>query len=121
MSVPSGNNSLSWLSVFSFEYWSSRFDKKGFRLACLPSNSWIVLEYQRVLWLVNAVSLFGNRSIQMSQSSNMFSRMLGLFPDNKFIVLLTIRAIVIHFHRSIFMSLTAMSSLTEVATVTFEK
>src|ERR1700678_2510244 len=105
MSVPSGNNSLSWLSVFSFVYWFSCFDKKGFHLSCLPFNSWIGLEYQSVLWLVNAVSLFGNRSIQINQSSSMSFRILGLFPDNMFIVSLTIVSmscpIVIHFCRSI--------------------
>src|ERR1700678_631223 len=121
MIVLSGNRILSWLLVLSSMCRFGRFDKKWLCLACLPFNFWIGLEHQRVLWLVNAVSLFGNRGIQISQSSNMSSRMLGLFPDNKFIVSLTIHAIVIHFRRSIFMSLTAMTSLTEVAAVTFEK
>src|ERR1700678_4113236 len=119
MSVPSGNKSLSWLLVFSSVYWFSRFDKKKFHLACLPFNFWIGLKYQRVLWLVNAVSLFSNRSIQINQSSSMSFRILGLFPDNMFIALLTIVsmscAIVIHFCRSIFMTLTVKTSLTEVA------
>src|ERR1700678_3532140 len=115
MIVSSGNRILSWLLVLSSMCQFGRFDKKWLCLACLPFNSWIGLEHQRVLWLVNAVSLFGNRGIQISQSSNMFSCMLGLFPDNKFIVLLTICAIIIHLRRSIFMS------LTEVAVITFEK
>src|ERR1700678_3470461 len=101
MIVWSGNKILSWLSVLSFVYWFGRFDKKGLHLACLLFNFWIGLEYQRVLWLVNAVSLFGNRSIQINQSSSMSFRILGLFSDNMFIVSLTIVsmscAIVIHF------------------------
>src|ERR1700678_1443435 len=122
MIVSPGNKILSWLSVFSVVYRSGCLDKKRLCLACFfLFNIWIGLERRRVLWLVNVVFLLGNRSIQIGQSSNMFSNMLGLFPDNKFIVSLTIRAIVIHFRRSIFMTLTAMTSLTEVAAVTFEK
>src|ERR1700678_3241074 len=100
MIVLPGNKILFWLSAFSVMYRSCCFDKK--RLL----NFWIGLECQRVLWLVNAVSLFGNRSIQINQSSSMSFRILGLFPDNMFIVSLTIVsmscAIVIHFCRSIF-------------------
>src|SRR5271168_4776600 len=125
MIILSGNRILSWLLVLSSMCRFGHFDKKWLCLACLPFNSWIGLEHQRVLWLVNAVSLFGNRGIQISQSSNMSSHILGLFLDNGFIISLTIifmsRAIVIHFRRSLFMMLTAMTSLTEVAVVTFEK
>src|ERR1700678_1830849 len=121
MVVSLGNKILFWLSVFSVMYRSGCSNKKRLCLACFPFDIWIGLECRRVLWLVNAVFLLGNCGIQISQSSNMSSHMLGLFPDNKFIVSLTIHAIVIHFRRSIFMSLTAMTSLTEVAAVTFEK
>src|ERR1700678_2509142 len=123
MIVLPGNKILFWLSVFSVMYRSGCLDKKRLCLACFPFNSWIGLEHQRVLWWVNAVSLFGNCGVQISHSSNMSSRILGFFL-NKFIVLSTIismsRAIVIHFCRSLFMTLAAMTSLTEVATVTFE-
>src|ERR1700678_3309275 len=121
MIVSPGNKILFWLLAFSVVYRSGCLDKKRLCLACFPFNIWVGLECRRVLWLVNAVFLLGNRGIQISQSSNMSSHMLGLFPDNKFIVLLTIHAIVFHFCRSIFMMLTAMTSLTEVAAVTFEK
>src|ERR1700678_1445859 len=123
MSVPLGDKSLSWLSVFSPVYLSGWFDKKRFCLVRFPFNIWIILKYRRVLWLVYAVFLFGERSIQISQSLNTFIRILGLFPNN--IVLLTVIfmscAIAIRFCRSISATLTVMSSLTEVATVTFEK
>src|SRR5271168_1282179 len=121
MIVLPGNKILFWLSVFSVMYRSGCLDKKRLCLACLPFNIWIGLECRRVLWLINAVFLLGSRGVRISQSSNMSSHMLGLFSDNKFIVSLTIRAIVIHFCRSIFMTLTAMMSLTEVAAATFEK
>src|ERR1700678_2012785 len=94
-------------------------------LARFPFNFWIGLEYRRVLRLVNVVFLFDNDSIQISQSSKMSFHILGLLPDNMFIVsLINISmscAIVIHFRRPIFLTLTAMTSLTEVAAVTFEK
>src|ERR1700678_4554647 len=124
-SVPLGDKSPSWLAVFSPVYLSGRFDKERFCLVHFPSNIWIVLEYRRVLWLVYAVFLFGERSIQISPSSNLSFHILRRFPNNMLIVLLTVIfmscAIVIHFCRSIFMTLTAMTSLTEVAAVTFEK
>src|ERR1700678_3920898 len=121
MVVSLGNKVLFWLSAFSVMYWSGCFNKKRLCLACFPFNIWIGLECRRILWLVNAVFLLGNCGIQISQSSNMSSHMLGPFPDNEFIILLTIRAIVIHFRGSVFVTLTAMTSLTEVAAVTFEK
>src|ERR1700678_4733423 len=125
MVVSLSNKILFWLLAFSVMYRSGCSNKKRLCLACFPFNFWIGLEYRRVLWLVNAVFLFGNRSIRISQSSNMSSHILGLLPNNMFIVSLIIIfmscAIVIHFCRSIFMTLTAMTSLTEVAMVTFEK
>src|ERR1700678_1253792 len=121
MVVSLGNKILFWLSVFSVMYQSGCFNKKRLCLACFPFNIWINLECRRVLWLVNAVFLLGNCGIQIRQSSNMSSHMLGPFPDNEFIILLTIRAIVIHFLGSIVVTLTAMTLLTEVATVSFEK
>src|ERR1700678_553008 len=121
MIVSPGNKILFRLSAFSVVYRSGCLDKKRLCLACFLFNVWIGFECWRVQWLINAVFLLGNRGIQISQSSNMSFHMLGFFPDNKFIVSLTIRAIVIHFRGSIFMMLTAMTSLTEVATVTFEK
>src|ERR1700678_397040 len=120
-SVPLGDKSPSWLSVFSPVYLSVRLYKERFCLVRFPFNIWIVLEYWRVLLLVYAVFLFGERSIQISQSSNLSFHILGHFPSNKFIISLTIRALVIHFRRSTFVTLTAMTSLTEVAAVTFEK
>src|ERR1700678_4430513 len=121
MIVLPGNKILFWLSVFSVMYQSGCLNKKRLCLACFPFNIWIGLEFRRVLWLINAVFLLGNCGIQIRQSSNMSSHMLGPFPDNEFIILLTIRAIVIHFLGSIFVTLTDMTSLTEVAAVTFEK
>src|ERR1700678_996466 len=120
-SVPLGDKSPSWLSVFSPVYLSGWFDKKRFCLVRFPFNIWIILEYRRVLWLVYTVFLFGECSIQISQFSNLSFHILGRFPNNEFIISLTIRAIVVHFRKSIFVTLTAMTSLTEVATVTFEK
>src|ERR1700678_549528 len=122
--IISPGNRISWSLMFASVGLFGRLDKKWLCLASLPFNSWIGLEHQRVLWLVIVVSLFGNRGVQISHSSNMSSCILGL-SLNKFIVSSTIismsRAIVIHFRRSIFMTLTAMTSLTEVAAVTFEK
>src|ERR1700678_1514776 len=87
---------------------------------CFPFNIWIVLEYWRVLRSGDAVFLFGDRSIQKSQSFNP-----SLFPNNIFTASLTVIsmscAIVIHFCGFIFKTLTVMTSLTEVAVVTFEK
>src|ERR1700678_3471219 len=123
MVVLLGNKILSWLSVPMYRFDCS--DKKRPCLVCFPFSFWIVLGCQRMLRSVNAVFLFGDRSIPISQSSNLSFHILGLFPNIMLIVLLTVifmsSAIVIHFSRSIFMSLTAMMSLTEVAAVTFEK
>src|ERR1700678_1915267 len=84
---------------------------------CLPLNIWIVLENWRVL---QSVFLFGDRSIQASQSFNP-----SLFPNNMFTTSSTVMsmscAIIIHFRRLVLVMLTAMTSLTEVAAVTFEK
>src|ERR1700678_3073572 len=125
MIVSPGNKILSWLSVLSAKYWSGCSDKKRLCLACFPFNIWIVLEYWGVLQSVDAVFLFGDRSIRVSQSFNVSFHILGFLPNNMFIVWLTIIfmscAIVIHFGRSIFMSSTVMTSLTEVAAATFEK
>src|SRR6202522_625122 len=121
MIVSLGNKILFWLSAFSVMYRSGCSNKKRPCLACFPFNIWIGLECRRVLWLVNTMFLLGNCGIQIRQSLNMSSHMLGPFPDNEFIILSTIRAIVIHFRGSIFVTLTAMTSLTEVAAVTFEK
>src|SRR5271168_762054 len=87
MVVSLGNKMSFWLSAFSVMYRSGCSKKKRLCLACFPFNIWVGLKCRRVLWLVNAVFLLGNRGIQISQSSNMSSHMLGLFPDNKFIVL----------------------------------
>src|ERR1700678_4276531 len=123
MIVSPGNKILSWLSVISSVYQFGRSDEKRLCLACFPFNIWIVLEYWRMLRLVNVVFLFGNRSIPISQSSNSSFHILGFFPNNMFIVLLTVIsmscAIVLRFCRSMFVTLTAMMSLTEVAAVTF--
>src|ERR1700678_4597113 len=106
-------------------YRSGCSDKKMLRLACFPFNVWIGLEFRRVLWLVNTVFLFGDRGIQIRQFFDSSFHPLGLFPNNKFIVLLTVIsiscAIAICFRRSISMTLTVITSLTEVAAVTFEK
>src|SRR5271168_4208464 len=87
---------------------------------CFPFNIWIVLEYWRVLQSVDVVFLFGDRSIQTSQSFNP-----SLFPNNMFTASLTVMsmscAVIIHFSGLVFVTLTAMTSLTEVAAVTFEK
>src|ERR1700678_3575717 len=69
--------------------------------------------------------LFGDRSSRIGQFSDSSFHISGLFPSNMFITLLTVISIfctiVIRFCGSLFMSLTAITSLTEVATVTFEK
>src|SRR5271168_1207707 len=120
MIVLPGNKILSWLSVLSAKYRSGCSDKKRLCPACFPFNIWIVLEYWGVLRSVDAVFLFGDCSIQTSQS---FSP--SLFPNNIFSASLTVIsmscAIIIHFCGFVFMTLTAMTSLTEVAAVTFEK
>src|SRR5271168_5356682 len=125
MMVSPGNKILSWLSVLSAKYLSGCSDKKRLCLACFPFNIWIVLEYRRVLRLVNAVFLSGDRSVQLGQSFNLSFHLLDPSPNNKFIALLTVIfmscAIAIHFCRSIFMMLAVMMSLTEVAVATFEK
>jgi hypothetical protein len=61
MIVLPGNEILFWLLALSAMYRSGRSNKKRLRLACFPFNICIVLECQRVLWLVNAVFLFGDR------------------------------------------------------------
>src|SRR5271168_2437221 len=115
-----GNKTLFWLSESFSVYRFDCCDKKRLCLACFPFNIWIVLEYWRVLQSVDAVFLFGDRSIQTSQSFNP-----SLFPNNIFTASLTVIsmscAIIIHFCGFVFMTLTVMTSLTEVATVTFEK
>src|ERR1700678_987815 len=78
-----------------------------------------------MLRVVTAVFPFGNCGVLESQSFNVSFHILGLLPNNMLIVWLTIIfmscAIVNHFCRSIFMSPTVMTSLTEVAAATFEK
>src|ERR1700678_1800807 len=123
MIVSLGNKILPWLSVSM--YWFNCSDMKRPCLACFPFSFWIVLGCRRMLRSVNAVFLFGDRSIPISQSSNLSFHVLGLFPNNMLIVLLSVIfmscAIVIHFCKSLSMTLAAMTSLTEVAVVTFEK
>src|SRR5271168_138633 len=120
MIVLPGKKILFWLSVLSAKYRSGCFDKKRLCLACFPFNIWIVLEYWGVLWSVDAVFLFGARSIQTSQSFNP-----SLLPNSLFSASLSVIsvscAIIIHFCGFVFMTLTVMTSLTEGATVTFEK
>src|SRR5271168_2323424 len=115
-----GNKILFWLSVSFSVYRFGRSDKKRLCLVCFPFNIWIVLEYWRVLRSGDAVFLFGDRSIQTSQSFNP-----SLFPNNIFTASLTVMsmscAVIIHFSGLVFVTLTAMTSLTEVAAVTFEK
>src|ERR1700678_521575 len=115
MVVLLGNKILSWLSVPM--YWFDCSDKKRPCLVCFPFNFWIVLGCRRMLQSVNAVFLFGDRSIPISQSSNLSFHILGFFPNNMFTASLTVMsmscAIIIHFCRLLFVTLTAMTSLTE--------